>query len=50
MLYTDKYTDYETFANIGEYTVPFPKMPPKNQIINYGCLLKSRNSFTQNMK
>lgn len=42
MLYTDKYTDYETFANIGEYTVPFPKMPPKSQIINYGLPIEQQ--------
>jgi len=42
MLYTDKYTNYETFANIGEYTVPFPKMPPKNQIINYGLPIEKQ--------
>ncbi|MFN8296744.1 MAG: hypothetical protein U0T69_11145 [Chitinophagales bacterium] len=42
MLYTDKYTDYETFAQIGEYRVEFPKMPPKNQIINYGLPIEKQ--------
>ncbi|MCB0744866.1 MAG: hypothetical protein KDC67_13240, partial [Ignavibacteriae bacterium] len=36
MNYVSQYTDFETFANIGEYKINFPEPPPDKSIINYG--------------
>lgn len=35
-IYYDKFTDYATYLDVGEYRIPLPKKPADKDIINYG--------------
>ena len=34
-MYIAKYTDFQTYIKVGEYTIPLPEPPNKNKIENY---------------
>lgn len=35
-IYIDQFTDYTTYVQVGEYTIPLPEKPKDKHIINYG--------------
>jgi len=34
-LYIEQFTDFETYVNVGEYSIALPEKPKKGDIINY---------------
>ena len=41
-LYIEQFTDFETYADIGEYRIELPEKPINKKIINYGLPIEKQ--------